>query len=121
MIIPGALSTGSTKKSWISFYNDEAAVLIDSTGLPNKSLCDWRKDTLNHVFKKVHVKTGIRVYPHLLRSVFAREMSLAGVPDRYIDAFCGRVPSSVLARNYTDYSPEVLRQLYEKANIRILE
>jgi len=45
-------------------------------------------------------------------------MSLAGVPDRYIDAFCGRVPSSVLVRHYTDYSPEVLREVYERANIK---
>ena len=99
--------------------------MIDSilSESPTESLMlkRWRVDTLNHVFKKVYVKTGIRVYPQLLRSVFAREMSLAGVPDRYIDAFCGRVPSSVLARHYTDYSPEVLREVYERASIRILE
>jgi len=35
-------------------------------------------------------------------------MTDLGVPDRYIDAFCGRVPESIVARHYTDYSPERL-------------
>jgi len=55
-----------------------------------------------------------------LRSVFAREISKAGVQDRYIDAFCGRVPQSVLARHYSDFSPETLKEIYEKAGIKIL-
>jgi len=73
---------------------------------------------LSHTFKKTADKTGIHIYPHLLRSVFAREISKAGVQDRYIDALCGRVPQSVLARHYSDYSPEVLKEIYEKANLR---
>jgi len=32
--------------------------------------------------------------------------SIVGVPDRYVDAFCGRVPRTVLASHYTDFSPE---------------
>jgi len=43
-------------------------------------------------------------------------MSKAGVQDRYIDAFCGRTPQSVLARHYSDYSLEVLKESYVKAN-----
>jgi intergrase/recombinase len=42
------------------------------------------------------------------------------VPDRYVDAFCGRVPRSVLARHYTDFSPEKLKEIYEKANLKVL-
>ncbi|NJD77357.1 MAG: hypothetical protein FIB08_09725 [Candidatus Methanoperedens sp.] len=38
--------------------------------------------------------------------------------DRYVDAFCGRVPQSVLARHYSDFSPEVLKEIYDKANLR---
>ena len=34
------------------------------------------------------------------------------------DDFCGRTHKSVLARHYTDYNPERLRQIYEEANIR---
>jgi intergrase/recombinase len=39
-----------------------------------------------------------------------------GVPDRYIDAFCGHMPISVLARHYADYDAETSRLIYEEAN-----
>ena len=34
--------------------------------------------------------------------------------------FCGRTPKTVLARHYTDYSPERLRRIYEEANLEVL-
>ncbi len=111
MLIPQA-KNGSTKHAWVSFYNKEAAALLEK-GFPQITV-----DGLSHVFKKVSNKTDIRIYPHLLRAIFAREMSLKKVPDRYIDAFCGRVPQSVLARHYSDFSPEVLKEIYDKANLK---
>jgi intergrase/recombinase len=45
-------------------------------------------------------------------------MGELGVQDRYIDAFCGRVSKSVLARHYTDYSSERLA-LKHKRNISL--
>jgi intergrase/recombinase len=48
-------------------------------------------------------------------------MDRSGVPDRYVDAFCGRVPQSVLARHYTDFSPERLKEIYDRAGMRILD
>jgi len=105
---------GQTKHSWLSFYNDEtASILTDSFEIKHG-------DSVNHCFKKVARKIGIDITPHTLRSIFAREMSRAGVQDRYVDAFCGRTPQSVLARHYSDYSPEVLKEIYEKAGISIL-
>ncbi|MBC7121028.1 MAG: hypothetical protein H5T33_05575 [Candidatus Methanosuratus sp.] len=47
-------------------------------------------------------------------------MSGLGVPERYIDAFCGRVPWSVLARHYTDYRPEKLKAIYDKEGPKAL-
>ena len=47
-------------------------------------------------------------------------MGRLGIPDRYVDAFCGRVPRSVLARHYTDFSPGKLKEIYDKANLRVL-
>ena len=41
-------------------------------------------------------------------------MGNLGVSDRYIDAFCGRTPKTVLARHYTDYNPERLKKIYDK-------
>ncbi len=109
MLIPKG-HNGQTKHSWVSFY----VTAIDS--IPKVSA---NRVSIN--FKETSEITGIHIYPHLLRSVFAREMSLKGVQDRYIDAFCGRTPQSVLARHYSDFSPEVLKEIYEKANIKILK
>jgi len=47
-------------------------------------------------------------------------MGRLGVPDRYDDAFCGRVPNSVLAKRYSDFAPEELLEIYGKAAIKIL-
>ena len=55
-----------------------------------------------------------------MREWFACEMGELGVADRYVDAFCGRVPRSVLARHYTDFSPERLKRIYDNANLRVL-
>ena len=108
MLIPNG-HNGSTKHSWVSFYRTEFQEIPKIT-----------INSLGHLFKKTSKKCGININPHLLRSVFAREMALKGVQPQYVDAFCGRTPQSVLARHYSDYSPEVLKEIYEKANILIL-
>jgi intergrase/recombinase len=38
-----------------------------------------------------------------LNFVFCSEMLSKGVQEVYVDAFCGRVPKSILARHYTDF------------------
>jgi len=114
MLIPLS-HDGNTKKSWITFINEETANLIESfEGAP----FEVSRNTVSHVFKKVSNKTGIKLSAQTLRSVFAHEMTLRQVPDRYIDAFCGRVPTSVLARHYSDFSPEVLKEIYDKADLK---
>lgn len=70
MLIPKG-HNGQTKHSWISFYRS------DILEIPK-----FNKDSISHAFLKTSQKTSIKIYPHLLRSVFAREMSKAGVPDR---------------------------------------
>jgi len=92
MIVPRS-HNGSTKHSWISFFNIECVPLL-SNGIPEITV-----DGLSHLFLKTSKKCGIKIHPHLLRSVFAREMAMAGVQPQYVDAFCGRIPHSVLARN----------------------
>jgi len=65
-------------------------------------------------------KTGLAITPKDLRDWFCVEMTDLGVPDRYIDAFCGRVPKSILGRHYTDYSPQRLKRIYDKAGLTVL-
>ena len=87
MLIPPQ-HNGSTKGAWISFINDETMPLV----MPKCQAC-----IVARTFRNVAKKTGIHIYPHLLRPVFAQKMAMSGISDRYIDAFCGRIPQSVLA------------------------
>jgi intergrase/recombinase len=70
--------------------------------------------------KSAREKTGIGITPQKLRQWFCSEMLKLGVSETYVDAFCGRVPKSVLARHYTDFSPEKLKDIYEKAQFKVL-
>jgi len=47
-------------------------------------------------------------------------MAELGVLDRYVDAFCGRMPRSILARHYSDYSLKRLKKIYDKAGLKVL-
>ena len=72
------------------------------------------------LWKSTQRKSGLHITAKRLRDWFCCEMGTLGVNDRYIDAFCGRTPKSVLARHYTDYNPERLKKIYEKAKLRLL-
>jgi intergrase/recombinase len=51
---------------------------------------------------------------------YPKGVECLGVPDRYVDAFQGRTPKTVLARHYSDFRLEKMREVYEKANLRVL-
>jgi integrase len=113
-----------TKHTWFSFFNDEALEAYrkyeneDGEKLNGKLF--RRTSHLNQIFKETSEKTGIKIGPQLLREWFCNEMGKLGLADRYVDAFCGRVPRSVLARHYTDFSPERLKEIYDKAGLKVL-
>ncbi|KXA90760.1 hypothetical protein AKJ57_03840 [candidate division MSBL1 archaeon SCGC-AAA259A05] len=48
-------------------------------------------------------------------------MGKLGVPDRYVNAFRGKIPKTLLVKNYTDFHPSELREVYEKANLKGLQ
>ena len=56
----------------------------------------------------------------MLREWFCYVMGRLNAPDRYVNAFCGRMPVSVLAKRYSDFGPEKLKGIYEKANLALL-
>jgi len=111
MIIPKG-SSSRTKRSWITFYNDEAEeALKEYLGSFNGLDKEAKLFLASEIYFRKRCKafereTGIRISPQILREWFACEMGRFGVLDRYVDTFCGRVPRSVLARHYTDFSPE---------------
>jgi integrase/recombinase XerD len=117
---------GETKKSWVSFYNEEAeTVLKEYLATKKKSrsqrLFPMQRDEVVELWKSTREKTGTNITPQKLRQWFCSEVLRLGVSETYVDAFCGRVPKSVLARHYTDFSPKKLKEIYEKAMLRTLD
>jgi len=116
---------GTTKRSRCTFFNDECKKVMSEylKDRRNKTLrlYSWNQRKYKGIFwREARKTTGLRITPQTLRDWFCCQMGELGVPDRYIDAFCGRVPKSILARHYTDYSPERLKRIYDKANLRVL-
>ena len=65
-------------------------------------------------------KKGIGITPKDLRDWFNNEMIRLGVPESYINAFCGRIPGTVLRRNYVNYNPMKLKEIHNRANLGVL-
>ncbi len=121
MILPSGTVDG-TKSQWITFFNqeaeDELARLADGKR-PDGRI--FTRCLFSRVFKKASEPTGFKITAQVLREWFCNEMGRLGVPDRYVDAFCGRVPKKVLGKHYTDYSPERLKEIYDRASLRVLD
>ena len=126
MLMPSKThETNTIKKSYISFYNEEAeqylkAYLEDRGTDDDPRIFKINEKNVRKAWRKAYLKSGIYITPQVLRNWFAEEMGNLGVADRYIDAFCGRTPKTVLARHYSDYSPEKMRARYLKANLKVL-
>jgi intergrase/recombinase len=71
-------------------------------------------------WNKAREKSGIYLKPEDLRDFFSQERGRALVPDRYIDIFQGRAPKNVLAKHYTPQGIRMLREIYDKANLKVL-
>jgi integrase len=124
MVVPKYGQT-RTKLRWISFFNEEAEKALHRYLATRKDRSNKLFRIGTHTFldfwKRAYNKTGIHITPKVLREWFCAEMGYLGVPDRYVDAFCGRAPKSVLAKHYSDYSPKKLQEIYEKARLRVID
>ena len=119
MIVPSGHS-GVTKNSYVSFYNREAEEALSNFKGSIDRLFKVSDRQYKKIWKNAQKKSGIHITPQKLREWFCCEMGNLGVSDRYIDAFCGRTPKSVLARHYTDFNPERLKKIYDNANMKVL-
>jgi len=118
-------SRSETKRTWVSFYNEEAERALRKF-LPRREDGDDRlfqisKSQLNQGFGRASKTSGIKITAPKLRKWFASEMATLGVDSTYIDAFCGRTPRSTLEKHYLDYSPRKLEEIYKDAGITVLE
>jgi len=116
------LHRGETKSSWFSFFTRQTSEYLESymgdteydENDDNPKFFSVSARSVQQTFKKISKQMGISINPHLLRTVFAEKCREAKIDKEYIDAFCGRVPQGILAKNYTVYSPESLRKQYDK-------
>jgi integrase/recombinase XerD len=124
MIIPSKRSS-RTKVSLVSFYNNETEEVLETYMRNRKRKSDKlfpiHREKFRKIWTEAHKETGLHITPQVLRKWFSSEMAQLGVPDRYVDAFCGRTPKSVLARHYTDYSPRKLKEIYDNASLKVLK
>jgi len=118
---------GTTKHSWVSFYNIECEEAL-ARHIASMRPALRAKGKLFPIgegdFKDEwgHAKTVSQVQLKFkdLRDFFAQSMLDLGVQSIYIDAFSGRAPGSVLAKHYIDLSPQKLKQVYDQAGLKVL-
>jgi len=123
MINATKLHRGRTKRGWITVYSKEAAewlkkyieTLPPEQRTPESRIFPIGRYTMRNAFRRAQEKTGLKITPQVLREWFCQQLADAGVPERYIDAFCGRVPATVIRRHYSDYKPENLERIYKQA------
>jgi integrase len=112
---------GLTKKSWCSFYSPECDELLKGQlSSSSHRIFNIGPQGLRRAFSGASQLSGVRLRPKDLRDWFACEMGRLGVQDRYVDAFQGRVPKTILARHYSDFTIEKMRGVYDRANLRVL-
>jgi len=113
-----------TKRTGITFYNDEVEPIlrkfIDQLTEPETNLFHNGEGAFRKQIKNAWEKAGVKVTLKMLRVWFCNKMGELGVQDRYIDIFCGRAPKSVLAKHYTSKEIHKLKEIYGKANLKML-
>jgi len=105
-----------TKSSWISFMTYQTSQYIQNyvKSLHANMLFPISYKSVQENFQQVSEETGIKIKPHLLRTVFTEKCTQAELSEKYIDAFCGRTSQSIIRKHYTDYSPKAMRRQYDK-------
>lgn len=79
-----------------------------------------RYERFFYAWKRAIEKSGIYLKPKGLRDFFSQEMGKAFVTGRYFDVFKGRAPKNVLAKHYNPHGITMLKQIYEKAGLKVL-
>ena len=118
------LPSTTTKGRLFGCFNEEAEDVLkewlEKRSDKSPKLLPINQGNLRRLWRQAEEQSGVHLKPKQLREWFCEEMSNLEVPERYIDAFCGRVPKKVLAKHYTDYAPEKLKKIYDKAGLRVL-
>lgn len=116
MIDVSQVHDSDTKSSWISFMTYQVSQYIENytESLTTQKIFSVSYKSVQENFQKISDEIGVKINPHLLRTVFTEKCTQAEIKEKYIDAFCGRIPQTVIRTHYTDYSPEAMRKHYDK-------
>lgn len=118
------LPSTTTKGRLPGCFNEEAENVLkkwnEKRSDKSPKLLPINEGNLRRIWRQAEEASGVHLTPQMLREWFCEEMGELDVKDRYIDAFCGRTPKSVLAKHYTDYLPHKLKKIYDKAGLRVL-
>ena len=114
-----------SKHVWVSFYNTECERelngYLNRREDDDKRLFPISRKQVHRILEHACEQAGAdKITPQQLRVWFSMQMAELGVQDRFVDCLCGRTPKSVLAKHYTDYSPERLKRIYDKAGLKVL-
>jgi integrase len=120
------LSAGTTQKSWVSFYNEEAADYLSKyvDSLPGEAESDklfpaaaasFRAD-----WKQAQRETGLALRVKSLRKLYQKQMISNGVPVAYLNALRGKALKNAGAGTGVDLSSAKLKEVYDGAKLKIL-
>jgi len=80
-------SGSSTKRTWVSFYNEEAERelkrYLRRTKISGNSSLFPSKSQVERAFRRASEASGVKITPQMLRDWFCSEMGELGVADRY--------------------------------------
>ena len=101
MIDVSKIHQSNTKSSWISFMTNQVMEFIANfiEDITTDKIFSISYKSVQENFQKVSDETGIKINPHLLRTVFTEKCTKSGIEEKYIDALCGRIPQSEARRS----------------------
>ncbi len=113
---------GKTKFSWVSFFTNQTKKHLFDYIYQNTSYFETENvllfpvtlRTIEDHFNQASVNCNIELTPKILRLFWANKCRIANIDKDYINAFQGRISKSVLAKHYTDYNIEALKEQYNK-------
>jgi intergrase/recombinase len=113
-----------TKRAGVTFYNSECEKYLTRYLASRKDdddrlfVISWTQFS-KMIWKKASKAATIKITAQVLRKWHVTTLGELMVPDRFVDVFQGRAPKSVLAKHYTGKGLEMLRRIYNKANLKV--
>jgi integrase len=119
------LSAGATQKSWVSFYNEEAADYLSQyvESLPSGAGSDKlfpSASSFKAEWKGAERASGVSLKVKNLKKVYRKQMISSGVPKTYVNALRGKPLKTIGAASDIDLSSEKLKEVYDGARLKIL-